>query len=184
MSTIVEPKEQTETALSAIVEHWAKARIETPLHVASRLEESAKILLAVAGVLQGILIAVVKLESPVPAPVSPYAIPALAMLVATAVFAALVLVVQSRQLATKPVYDLFRTSATDAQTMTDLDKAVKAWCESIDRILLGKRILLGIAMLSLVGSMVLSLECVRFSINHQSSTTTAVQDAPAQPAAR
>lgn len=183
MRTIVEPKEQTETALGAIVEHWAKARIETPLHVASRLDESAKVLLAVAGVLQGVLIAIVKFEQPPPEP-SPFALPALATLVATVVFAALVLIVQSSQLATKPVYDLFRTSATDAQTMTGLDNAVKAWCESIDRVLLGKRVLLGIAMLSLVTSMILSIMCVDYMMDHPSETNSAVQTAPAQPAAR
>src|SRR5688500_12513040 len=114
VNTIVEPKTQTETALGAIVEHWAKARIETPLQVASRLDESAKVLLAVAGILQGILIVVVKLEpsESTPPPVySVYAFPALLTLVTTAVFAALSLLIQSGELATKPVYDLFRKSA-------------------------------------------------------------------------
>lgn len=94
MSTIVEPKEQTQAALRSIVEHWAKARIETPLQVTSRLDESAKYILAVAGILQGILIAVVKLEPAVRLELSGLSITALAALVVTAFSAALALFVQ------------------------------------------------------------------------------------------
>jgi len=176
MSTIVDQREHTQSALNTIVEHWAKARIETPLQVTSRLDDSAKYILGVAGVLQGILIAVVKLEPEVRNNIpqlSGYSIGALLFLILTALLAAISLFVQSSELATLPVYDLFRTSTADRQTMDELDKAVKRWCESNDRVLRSKRILLTASMISLVISMSFSLACVWTSMNHDSAVPTA-----------
>lgn len=88
------------------------------------------------------------------------------------------------QLATLPVYNLFRTSVTDSQTMAELDTAIKNWCESNDRVLRIKRGLLAFAMFSLVVSMSFSLACVWHSLNrssnHSSTSHPAGQVAPAQ----
>lgn len=48
-------------SFEAILQHWAKARIDGPMQVVARFDEAAKQLITVGGLLQGLFFAVVAL---------------------------------------------------------------------------------------------------------------------------
>jgi hypothetical protein len=52
---------QSKPSFEAVVQHWAKARIDGPMQVIARFDEAAKQLIATGSLLQGVFFAVVAL---------------------------------------------------------------------------------------------------------------------------
>jgi hypothetical protein len=175
------PRKEADAVLGALVEHWARARIDNPLHVIARLDDAAKHILVVAGILQGILIAVVKIEPLTPRQLSGFSIAALTGLVIAALLATLALFVQSNHLETHPIYKKVRTYATDAEFLDSLDGEIENWCLNNDRVRRRKHVLLAMAMLSLVASMSFSLVCVWKAMYPSGGTPSAPVVAAAVP---
>lgn len=188
MTPTVAPDRKTEQVsppagqvLSTMVDHWVKSRVDTPVQVVGRLDDAAKQLLVVAGILQGILIAIVKLHPDGSSiELTEYSIPAMVALVGTAFFAMLTLCVQSGYLDTEPLYRAFRQSPGEAGALSVVDLAIKRWCDSHVRVRYWKRLLLGLAMISLVTSMSLSVACVWRAAHPRDGVAARVSSADAR----
>ena len=182
MTTALEsPKKEVDAVLSALIQHWLKTRIDNPLHVIARLDDAAKHILIVAGILQGILIAVVKIDPLTLNELSGFSIAALSGLVITALLATLALFIQSNHLETHPVYKNVRNYISDAELLDSLDVQIENWCKNNDHVRRWKHALLSLAMLSLVASMSFSLACVWKAMHSSKGSPPAAAAAAAIP---
>jgi hypothetical protein len=160
MTTAVEsPRKEADAMLGALTQHWLETRLDNPLHFIARLDDAAKHILVVAGILQGILIVVVKVDTDAPARMRWFSLAALGALVITALLATLTLFVQSNRLGAHPIYKKVRKLTSDNELWDGVDSEIEGWCRSIDRIASQKRVLLSLAMFTLVASMSFALAC-------------------------
>jgi hypothetical protein len=119
----------------AVLQHWAKARIEGPMQVIARFDDAAKQLIALGGLLQGLFFAVVALgglKGHIPLWVVPlFFLP----LIALVFCAAKVICTVPAQMEAIGTYTLMKRAA-DPKGIPDEDltKAIQRWCLSIDGI--------------------------------------------------
>ena len=131
---------QSKASFEAVLQHWAKARIDGPLQVIVRFDEAAKQLIATGGLLQGLFFAVVALGNwknafPFPLWVVPlFFLPLLALIFC----AAKVICTVPLQMEAMGTYLLMRRVGVEGASETELADALQRWCKTIDRIALVK----------------------------------------------
>ena len=136
----VQPLAQTEPAFKnqesfdVILQHWAKARIDTPIQLVNRFDDAAKQLIAIGGTLQGLLIAVFAFSNAAPR------IPAWGILVIVGLLLIFIFC-SARVICTLPpkleamrTYGLFKKIATSGVPDSELEDAVHSWCVEIERL--------------------------------------------------
>lgn len=147
---------QSKASLEAVLQHWAKARIDGPLQLVARFDEAAKQLIATGGVLQGLFFAVVALGSwknAFPFPlwiVSLFFLPLLALVFC----AAKVICTVPLQMEAMGTYLLMQRIGGGGAPAKDILESLQRWCKTIDRIALVKhRWLFSANILFLVSSL-------------------------------
>lgn len=121
-------------SFEVVLQHWAKARIDTPLQLIGRFDDAAKQLIAIGGMLQGLLIAVFAFSSSAPR------IPARGMLVIVGLLltfmicAARVICTLSRNLEAMGAFELFKKIGTTGEANEQLEKEVRTWCAEMERL--------------------------------------------------
>jgi hypothetical protein len=119
-------------AAEVFVEHWAKTRIDQPQQVMNRHDEAAKQLIAVSAFLQGAYLAVFTfsdLKGRVPlAVLSVMFLPLLSVVVC----AATVICAVPTDMNVHRALMLLTRAGSAAAYETDVNTAIKTWCEEID----------------------------------------------------
>lgn len=121
-------------SFEVVLQHWAKARIDTPLQLVGRFDDAAKQLIAIGGTLQGLLIAVFAFSSTAPR------IPAWGILVIVGMLllfifcAARVICTLPPKLEAMGAYGLFKKIGTSGVPNDELEKEVHTWCVEIERL--------------------------------------------------
>lgn len=143
----------------SVVEHWAKARIDTPLQMTGRLDEIARQIIAIAGVLQGLIITLAKVEEGRPG----FLMVVFSGLASVCFIAAISLSAraihhQSNQLQAGPVFQMLRNADSGA-VLEDLNRQIACWCSDAENIARAKRARIDQAMAAFVGGLVALLAC-------------------------
>lgn len=142
---------QEDGLFDAVVQHWAKARIDNPLQVASRLDDSARQLIAVGGILEGLLIAVFTFGKAIDNPPSDYVIAAFLSLLVMSACAAITIYTQTKDLGAFPIYQMLRQPGPTR--LESLDREVKDWCDTLGKVVARKRAWLTAAFTAFIGSL-------------------------------
>jgi hypothetical protein len=151
---------QSKQSFEAIVQHWAKARIDGPMQVIARFDEAAKQLIATGGLLQGLFFAVVALgkwKSDFPFPlwiVAAFFLPLLAMVFCAA---KVICTVPLKMEAIDTYILMQRAGDPSGVGGEDLTGAMRRWCFTVDRIALVKHRWLFAANLLFLASSILTL---------------------------
>jgi hypothetical protein len=151
---------ESKQSFEAVIQHWAKARIDGPMQVIGRFDEAAKQLIATGGLLQGLFFAVVALgewKEKLPFPL--WIVPLFFLpLLAQAFCAAKVICTVPLQMEAIDTYKLMQRAGNPAGVSNDdLTQAMMRWCETVDRIALIKHRWLLAANLLFLGSSLLTL---------------------------
>ena len=131
---------QSKASFEAVLQHWAKARIDGPLQVVARFDEAAKQLIATGGLLQGLFFAVVAIGNwksafPFPLWVVPlFFLPLLALIFC----AAKVICTVPLQMEAIGTYLLMQRIGAEGAPESDVADALQRWCKTIDRTALVK----------------------------------------------
>lgn len=157
MSVANLPDVREDGLFDAVVQHWAKARIDNPLQVASRLDESARQLIAVGGILEGLLIAVFTFGKAIDNPPSDYVIAAFLSLLIMSACAAITIYTQTKDLGAFPIYQMLRQPGPTR--LESLDGEVKGWCDNLGRVINRKRAWLTGAFIAFIGSLAAICAC-------------------------
>jgi hypothetical protein len=159
-STVAE-RAGTDTGPDTFIEHWVKARIDSPLAMIVRTDEAAKQLIAVAGVLEAVLFVIVKLDDSGISPrVASLAVTAGVALLITIGLAAMLVCLQPRDLNASDVYLLLNHAKMPDRAPQDLSAAICKWCGGISGVARAKQALLAIAAIMLLVSLSASVMCV------------------------
>jgi hypothetical protein len=149
---------QSGQSFEAVVQHWAKARIDGPMQVIARFDEAAKQLIATGGLLQGLFFAVVaigKWKNDFPFAlwiVGAFFLPLLAMVFCAA---KVICTVPLKMEAIDTYLLMQRASNPSGVSGEDLTDAMRRWCRTVDRIAVVKhRWLFAANLLFLVSSLV------------------------------
>jgi hypothetical protein len=145
--------------LVPVVEHWLKARIDAPLAALERLDQNAKQMIAVAGGIQVVLTAIVKLTPDIKPEMMKIAMVSFSFLFLSVVFCAIVLFRQQQILATKDVIPVLRKTSP-SEIMDALSGQVNAICKDVDAVLKWKKWFLIGALTSFSISMLGSIGCL------------------------
>ena len=151
--------EPADALQNAIVEHWAKARIDNPLDLVRRLDDGARNIILVSGALEGLLIAVLKVDQPRFLLLSGFSIIASALLLGAVVLAVKALSEQTDQLDAYPIYSVFRSTPPD-ERLQALDCRVEAWCKEVKQLAKHKRGRIRKAMTFLVAGLAMLVVCL------------------------
>lgn len=148
---------QSRPSFEAVVQHWAKARIDGPMQVIARFDEAAKQLIATGGLLQGLFFAVVALgkwKDDLLFPlwiVGIFFLPLLAMVFCAA---KVICTVPLKMEAIDTYLLMRRASDPSGVSDEDLTDAMRRWCFTVDRVALAKhRWLFAANVLFLVSSL-------------------------------
>jgi hypothetical protein len=122
----------------ALIEHWAKARIDGPMQAVARYDDAAKQLVTIGSLMQGLLVVAYSLTGKQPGfqlsglqPILIWAF--LAFLILFFICAAGVCWTQPKMDAVEIHQFLIKTLA-ECFSETDLSGMIKNWCKDIDRI--------------------------------------------------
>ena len=130
---------RSEAGLGAVVEHWAKSRIDSPLQVIARFDEAARQLIAVGALLQGAYLAVFGFSNKT-GPIPLWALVLLFVPLFAMIFcAAKVVCLIPLRLETFEAYSLLKR-LRDGIPDAELDRAMDTWCRSVDHLSARKRI--------------------------------------------
>jgi hypothetical protein len=157
MSTTVNPKEHTEEILKTVIEHWAKARIDSPIQLIARLDDAAKQVITVTGLLQGALIAVAKVHDK---PLTPYALGASTALLLALLCAAVVICLPPHDMWAHQLYRDLKCARDDLTLQQQLDGRFKEWCTQIGNAAKQKRVVLTVAIILLTVGLGLCVACL------------------------
>jgi hypothetical protein len=140
----------------ALLQHWAIARIDTPLGVIARFDEATKQLIAVGGIIQaayvvGFLFGSLKGALPAWGVVSLF-VPLISMIFCAAKIICLV----PKKLEAFSTYELF-TQMRSGIEEAKVDSAMNEWCKGIDSLAKKKRLWLHAANLSFVFAVAITL---------------------------
>jgi hypothetical protein len=142
-----------------VAEYWLKARIDAPLAGVERLDQNAKQMIALAGGLQVVLTAIIKLAPDVQPAMLRIAMVSFSFLFLSVVCSAIVLFRQQRVLATRFILPvLSKTSTPDI--MDALTDQVTKICEDVDGVVKWKKSFLIAALASFAVSMLGSIGCL------------------------
>jgi len=150
--------------LKTVIEHWAKARIDSPLQLISRLDDAGKQVITVAGLLQGALIAVSKFGDK---PLTPWALGASVALLTTIVLAAIVLCLPPHDMWAHQLYRDLRCAQDDHDLERQLDGRFKDWCTEVSNAAKRKRYVLTGAILTMVVGLSLCVVCLEKSLREK-----------------
>jgi hypothetical protein len=118
----------------AILEHWARARIDTPLLVVARFDDAAKQLITIGGTLQALFIAVFALSNAAPR-IPPWGILIIVPLLLTFIFcAARVICTLPPEMEAMGAYALFKKIGDSGVSEVELKAAVDKWCIGIENL--------------------------------------------------
>jgi hypothetical protein len=144
MSTLTETPVRVDVFTSAstfetTLQHWAAARIDSPLQLLARFDDAAKQLIALGGILQGILFAIGSSELLKGTPAG-HRIPFLIMPLIVMIFcAAKVICTVPVQMEAMQTFNLlFRAGRPPGVPDTELTAAMHGWCSGVDRLVLRK----------------------------------------------
>jgi len=157
MNTLVQGTENRDAVLMTVIQHWAKARIESPLHLISRFDDTAKQIITVAGLLQGALIAIVKIDKDA---MTIFGLAAAIMLLVTIVLAAFVIRVPPDDMWAHQLYEDLRCSRDDSWMERQLDGRFKEWCTAVSQAATRKRKILTASILTLTLGLMLCVGCL------------------------
>jgi len=147
-------------SFDAVVQHWAKARIDGPMQVIARFDDAAKQLIATGGLLQGLFFAVVALgkwKNDFPFSmwfVVAFFLPLLAMVFCAA---KVICTVPLKMEAIDTYLLMQRAGSPSGVNGEELTDAMRRWCFTVDRIALVKHRWLLAANLLFLASSVLTL---------------------------
>jgi|ERR1043166_7358776 hypothetical protein len=152
------PSGSSERGLEALLEHWAQARIDSPLRVIGRLDEAAKQLISVGGIIQAAYVAGFafgNLKEKLPNwEVGLLFIPLISMIFC----AAKVICLIPKDLEASDTYELFKRMRSGF-IEEEVDFAMARWCKAVDLLARRKRLWLHAANLSFVFAFAVTL-CV------------------------
>jgi hypothetical protein len=134
---------ESKQCFKALMEHWAKARIDGPMQAVARYDDASKQLVTIGGLMQGVLIAAYSLiDKPQGALMSTWQLVLVIMFIVCLVLfficAAGVCWTQPKMDASEVEGFLLRT-LNDCFTEKDLSGVVRSWCLDIDGIRRHKR---------------------------------------------
>ena len=125
---------QSQRCFETILEHWAKARIDTPLQSVARFDDAAKQLIAIGGTLQALFVAVFVFSS------AAARIPARGVLLVVGLLL-LFIFCAARVICTLPpdmeamgAYSLFRKIGGAGVSDEELKGAVDKWCLDMENL--------------------------------------------------
>src|SRR5215213_4520283 len=125
---------KSQHCFETILEHWAKARIDTPLQILARFDEAAKQLITIGGTLQGLLIAVFAFTTLQPR-LSREAIFLVVFLLVAFIFcAARVICTLPPRMEAMGAYKLFRNIAEPGASDAELTDAIHKWCVDVENL--------------------------------------------------
>lgn len=171
----IERKESVSELLVPITGHWMKARIDAPMAAMDRLDQSAKQMVALAGGLQAVLTAVIKIAKVDEPVMLSLAAVSFIFLVATMGFSAMVLYRQQTYIGASSIVQLLKQSSPAAMIPIFAEQ-VERMCKDADRVLERKRVLLGRSLACFAISMTMSVGCVLVMIVMGSRDTASRND--------
>ena len=138
------PRIDSRQCFHALIEHWAKARIDGPMQAVARYDDAAKQLVTIGGLMQGVLVAAYSLmgRQPGAAPTS-----ALQLVLVLSFLTALILFFvcaagvcwTQPKMESREIYQFLMKTLTGCFNETDIRDLVKGWCVDIDTIRRVKR---------------------------------------------
>ena len=162
--TISLSSESDDGIFQALLQHWAIARIDTPLDVIARFDEAAKQLIVVGGIIQAAYVtgfAFGKLALPW-WEIVPLFVPLISMIFCAAKVICLV-PEKTHAFSTYELFKQMRSSIEEAE----VDSAMDEWCKDIDSLAKKKRLWLHAANLSFVFAFAITLGILGwFAITH------------------
>lgn len=160
-ATVADEKPQTTTILTSVIEHWAKSRIDSPLQMIARFDDAAKQIIAVIGILWGILIATAKFGS---RPLTVFSLLAAGSLLVAIVLAAWVVILPARYMGALEIYRDLRCARSDRVMEENVDKRIERWCLDVGSVAQRKLKRLTWAMCMLALGLAMSIACLLESI--------------------
>jgi hypothetical protein len=120
-------------SFEAIVQHWAKSRIDAPLRVIARYDEAAKQLVAVGGLLQGMFMAILVIGGIKEHPPILITLAFFTPLIVQVFCAAKVICTVPLRMEAFETYQLLlETSRAGNDDYAPLSRAVEKWCGTVD----------------------------------------------------
>jgi hypothetical protein len=122
-------------SFDAILQHWAKSRIDAPLHVISRYDEAAKQLVVVGGILQGVFTAILVIGGIKEHPPILITLAFFAPLIIQVFCAAKVICTVPLKMEAFETYQLLlETSHAGKDDYAPLTCAIENWCATVDKL--------------------------------------------------
>jgi hypothetical protein len=143
----------------ALLQHWAIARIDTPLDVIARFDEAAKQLIAVGGIIQAAYVAGFAFGGLKGALPTWGIVLLFAPLILMIFCAAKVICLVPKELQAFSTYELFKQMRSGIEE-AKIDSAMNEWCKGIDSLAKKKRLWLHAANLSFVFAFAITLGIV------------------------
>jgi hypothetical protein len=143
----------------ALLQHWAIARIDTPLDVIARFDEAAKQLIAVGGIIQAAYVAGFAFGGLKGALPTWGIVSLFAPLILMIFCAAKVICLVPKELQAFSTYELFKQMRSGIEE-AKVDSAMNEWCKDIDSLAKKKRLWLHAANLSFVFAFAITLGIV------------------------
>lgn len=143
----------TLSPLREVIEHWARARIDTPLNLIGRYDEGARQVLGLTAVLQGAYVALLSFGD-LASRMHPFLMLLVVLALVPAMFSALrCICTVSAEMEAMKAYRLVEAVTAGRASSSDVEQAVHVWCVEVDRLVARKRSLLHVANLAfLAGS--------------------------------
>ena len=125
------PVYKSPDSFQVLLQHWAKARIDTPLQLVARFDDAAKQLIAIGGTFQGLMIAVFAFSGAAPR-IPTWGILVVVGLLLLFIFcAARVICTLPPELEAMGAYRLFKKVGMSGVPDDELQEAVHDWCKDI-----------------------------------------------------
>jgi len=163
---ITQPKSKFRSpeSFEVVLQHWGKARIDTPLQLIARFDDAAKQLIAVGGTLQGLLIAVFAFGNAAPR-IPVLGIPIIVVVLLAFIFCATKVICTLPPVAeAKSTYILFKEIGASGVPDKELADAVDKWCVGIEKLARTKHLWLFAANILFLLSSALTVGLVLWNI--------------------
>lgn len=168
----------------SLVEHWAKSRIDAPLQMIARLDDVARHVIVVAGVLEGLMVAVFKLDQGGRLPYPGISIAAGVFLLAAVLLAVVTLFQQPKYSKISEVYDLLRgNDRASPDVLKGLDTQVTDWCRKLSAAAKRKHVFTGASLVALTAGIALIVLCFALNMERKGGADDGSSPAPTAQAA-
>lgn len=139
----------THSNFDALIQHWGKARLDTPLNLIGRLDDAARQLISAGAIIQASYVAAFGFGN-LKATVPTWGVALLfAPLILMIYCAATVICRMPEHLEAHPTFELFKQMSSGIDG-AKLDGQMKEWCEDIEKLTRTKRWWLHAANLSFI----------------------------------